>query len=173
VRVTNSVGRVNSKTVTVSVLKAAAAKSTHLQPAASVVASDPYQIWIASKLNAIQLGNPEFSGLNADPDGDGISNENEYLFGLLPLTSETAPTPGIVTNGNLIELTFVAKEAAGPGYDGLSRHYALETANALDASNWSIVAGCSDIIGSGQAVSLTTTATGQPQFYRLSIWLAP
>ncbi len=141
VRVTNAVGRVNSKTVLVSLLKAKAVRKARQQPAASVAASDPYTVWINSQFNAAQLADPRISNLGADPDGDGLSNGDEYTYGLQPLTSEVAPTPEVVFAGNHVSLTFIAKEAAGPGYEGLTRHYAIEEANTPDSTAWTILTG--------------------------------
>ena len=63
----------------------------------------------------------------AGPDGDGFTDLKEYLFGIIP----TAPSVGALftatpATANLAH-SFVAKQAAGPGYTGLTRHYAVET----------------------------------------------
>jgi hypothetical protein len=48
------------------------------------VGGDPYQGWLTEHFTGAELGMPEISGENADPDGDGQGNRAEYLSGTLP-----------------------------------------------------------------------------------------
>lgn len=173
VRITNSVGRVNSKTAVVTVLKATALKTANVQPAAVVVVEDPYTTWITGQLDAAQLTDEDFTAPSADPDGDGVSNENEYLFGHDPLSAEPAPMPETVVTGNQLSLGFTARQAKGPGYHGLTRLYTLEVADTPDAATWTALTGYSDIAGNGQTVTYITSEVGARQFYRISARLAP
>lgn len=49
-----------------------------------------YNEWAASRFSPAELGNPAFSGPDADPDGDGLSNRWEYAHGLDPLSADGA-----------------------------------------------------------------------------------
>ncbi len=159
VRISNPAGSVKSKAVVVTV-KSAAVRASQL------LVSNPrtFVIWQNNHFTLEQLADARISGSAADPDGDGISNAQEYLYGLPPLVSSPAPLPDL-TSG----VRFTAKLASGPGYAGLTRHYALEAADT--AGHWTTVSGYSDIVGKDQAV--TYTAPAPHQFYRLRVWLTP
>lgn len=45
---------------------------------------DPFVTWQNQYFTLAELGNPSFSGPNADPLGKGISNTNQFLVGLNP-----------------------------------------------------------------------------------------
>ena len=74
--------------------------------------------WIARSFSGDDLLNPTLSGEQSDPDGDGMVNLMEYLFGSDPKSPSTAPLPvaGLVVAGGLktAELKYGAsREAAG------------------------------------------------------------
>ena len=48
--------------------------------------------WLQQNFNAAQLADPQISGDSADPDGDGISNEDEYRFQTRPLDASSSPS---------------------------------------------------------------------------------
>ncbi len=109
---------------------------------------------------------------SADPDGDGWSNAEEYLFGTFPTTPGSTSLLGTSSSGNDITLTFIARQATGTGYTGLVRHYALEfTTDVSNAASWAPLAGYSDILGAGQTVTITQPASGPNKFYKLKAWL--
>ena len=105
-----------------------------------------------------------------DPDGDGVSNLEEYIAGTSPrdatgyLKLETR-----LQNGQLV-VSFETVPAADPGYEGLTRHYALEQ-RAAHGAPWQIVPGYSDIVGAGQTVTHTPADTDDPLFHRARVWL--
>ena len=108
----------------------------------------------------------------ADPDGDGLTNVQEYIFGTLPTTPNTGALLGASSSGTNIVLTFIAKQSSGTGYTGLTRHYAVETTTDLtNAASWTPVAGYTDIIGNNQTVTVTLPISGSKGFYRLKAWL--
>lgn len=80
VRIRNPAGSVNSKAVVVTV-KAAAARASQLL----VPVHETFAIWQNSHFTLEQLADELISGPAADPDGDGISNAQEYRLGLPPL----------------------------------------------------------------------------------------
>ena len=161
VRVSNPAGSVNSKAVTVAV-KAAAARASQL------LVSTPatFAAWQNSRFTPEQLAGGLVSGAAADPDGDGMSNAQEFLFGLSPLVSDVPPS--LVPDLTSV-VRFTAKLASGPGYAGITRHYALEATDTPE--HWTTVSGYADIVGKDQLV--TYTAPAQHPFYRLRVWLTP
>jgi hypothetical protein len=137
------------------------------------VTADPFEEWRAAQFNAAQLANPAISGATADPDGDGMSNEDEYVFGTLPLHREPPPLAITVTPGNPVSLAFTARQASGAGYAGKARRYALESRTDLVTGNWVPVTGFEDIPGNNQQVTHLALAGPPRAFYRLRAWLSP
>lgn len=141
--------------------------------AATVTIATAFNLWQNDQFTLEDLANPLISGPDADPDGDGLSNDQEYLFGLLPLTGNPSPSPATSLSGNQLSLTFIATLATGPGYAGLTRRYTLESSPALNGSAWTPLPGYTDIPGNGQTVIYTVPATQPHAFYRLAVRLVP
>ncbi len=132
-----------------------------------------FATWQSAQFTVAQMADPAISGPTADPDGDGITNEKEYVFGLLPMTAELAPIPSMATSAGQLSVSFTAKAASGSGYAGKTRHYALENAANLVSGTWASPAGYEDIIASDQNVNYSGSQSGPTQFYKLHIWLTP
>lgn len=108
----------------------------------------------------------------ADPDGDGISNAEEYIFGTLPTTANTSTVLGLTSSRTNCVLTFIAKHSSGTGYTGFTRHYTVEmTSNLSNASAWAAVPGYVDIVGRDQTIVIPQATSAVPAFYRLKVWL--
>lgn len=109
----------------------------------------------------------------ANPDGDGLTNLQEYVLGTNPKVSDSANLVTLAPSGSNMVLTFVAKLAGtGAGYAGLNRHYALETtADLTNASSWAALTNYSNITGANQTVISTQSKSGTKSFYRLKAWL--
>jgi hypothetical protein len=138
----------------------------------TISSNNTFADWRIVQFNSTQLNNPDISGATADPDGDGFDNTKEYVFGTFPLIRESPPL-SLSLSGPDVSLTFTAKQATGAGYNGRTRHYAIESNAALGSSGWSPPAGYSDIIGNNQTVIFTEARGATPKFYRLKVWLAP
>ena len=109
---------------------------------------------------------------SADPDGDGLTNLQEYTFGTNPSSANTAALLSATRSGANITLTFTALQATGSGYAGLTRHYAIEsTTDITTSASWSAVAGYADIVVSNQTLTATVAAAGARSFFRLKAWL--
>ena len=109
---------------------------------------------------------------SSDPDGDALTNSQEYTFGTSPNVVDNAALLTLAPQGNGVGFSFLARAATGAGYTGLTRHYAVESNTDLtNAAGWTAVPGFSDVTGTGQTVSATPTITGSKTFFRLRAWL--
>jgi len=108
----------------------------------------------------------------ADPDGDALTNVQEYVLGTDPLSREMGGLLSLDSSADDLSLAFTARAATGQGYSGLTRHYAVETSSDLtDPAGWSVQPGYADITGAGQLVSLTVAGPAPRVFFRLKSWL--
>jgi hypothetical protein len=96
-----------------------AARAADAVPQPGFVPKVPYSEWIARSFSGGDLGNAALAGEQADPDGDGMVNLMEYLFGSDPRSPSTAPLPGagVVVDGGL--KTAVLKYGASREADGV------------------------------------------------------
>ncbi|MBN1674186.1 MAG: DUF2341 domain-containing protein [Kiritimatiellae bacterium] len=109
---------------------------------------------------------------HADPDGDGLSNIEEYIAGTDPETGTNSFEVSLTADGPDIVVSFPTVEATGPGYAGLARYYALETRTGLAAADlWLPVAGYTNILGLGQTVTHTNACVESSCYYRGRVWL--
>ena len=157
----------------VKVTNAANASGALSNTAVVTIANDTFTNWQSAQFTPAQLADPLISGATADPDGDGITNEKEYILGLLPLVSSPSPAPSMTSTSTDLTLSFVAKAASGSGYAGKTRHYAIEFVDSIGVGSWTAVTGYQDIVATGQTVSCTNAISGPHQFYHLRVWLTP
>jgi len=107
---------------------------------------------------------------NADPDGDGRSNLQEFIAGTNPNVKDGFKVL-VAKNGNQTQISFVALATAGTGYAGQTRYYAIEATTNL-AGSWTGVSGYTNIVGSNQSVVYLSPVTNTPPtFYRGKVWL--
>ena len=102
------------------------------------------------------VSNP-LSAANADPDGDGASNWQEYIAGTDPLDAASVFQflPGAAPAGGGFTLQWPSV---------VNKIYSVQS-SASPAGAWTTVAG--NLPGNGQTLQWTdTNASGQARFYR-------
>ena len=110
---------------------------------------------------------------NADLDGDGQSNMKEWIAGTDPLDRNDAFSLAIVQAAGQIEVAFVALRAEGPGYEGVTRFYSLQSNTNIASGLWSGLASFTNLAGNNQAVRYQSPVSGtnRPVFYRGAVRL--
>ncbi|MCP5535674.1 MAG: hypothetical protein H7A51_05485 [Akkermansiaceae bacterium] len=143
--------------------------------AATVTVINPFDTWRSSYFNTQQLADSDISGPTADPDKDGVSNEDEYIFGTSPVVSNPPLVASVNKNGGNMDISFTAVSATGAGYSGKTRHYAIEVSDDMSqVGAWPTLAGYSDMIATGQTVTAQVPInTDTEKFYRIRSWLTP
>jgi hypothetical protein len=128
--------------------------------------------WIARSFSGDDLLNPTLSGEQSDPDGDGMVNLMEYLFGSDPKSPSTAPLPlaGLAVNGGLktAELKYGASREATGVFLLMEASMDLQVWKPIDVSSsptgrasGSTVETSAKVLGQGQAPA--------DQFFRFRI----
>ena len=170
---TNSTFTTSALTVTTSYWVRVSASGSADSNTAIVTVRDPFLTWQRDRFTPEELAAPEISGPAADPDGDGVSNDIEYIFGTQPKSGSPGPLLAMGTNGGMISLTFTAQKATGPGYAGRVRHYAIDTTNDVSAGPWTPLPHVADVIADDQTLTCIIPFGGTRIFCRLRIWLTP
>ncbi|MBN1674197.1 MAG: chitobiase/beta-hexosaminidase C-terminal domain-containing protein [Kiritimatiellae bacterium] len=114
---------------------------------------------------------------DADPDGDGVPNLDEFVSGTDPTNPRSCFLLHVATSNGEVCVTFDALPANGTGYDGYMRRYSLEQKGwplggpAASTAQWTSVAGYTNILGGGQQTAYTNSLPDPPVFYRARAWL--
>ncbi|MBN1671119.1 MAG: hypothetical protein JXR37_08815, partial [Kiritimatiellae bacterium] len=136
------------------------------------VADDADQDVLPDDWETDQLGGTGESA-DGDKDGDGVSNLEEYIAGTDPSGGSSYFEVDVTRSGAEITVSFSTVAASGAGYEGKTRHYALERCTGASAqATWTAVPGYENIVGTGQTVTYTNTAPDARTFFRGRVWLA-
>ncbi len=142
--------------------------------AAVVQGFDTFSSWAAGRFTVAQLEDPLISGAGQDPDADGLTNEQEFVYGTPPLTRNGSLALAVTPSVGPLSFSFQAAAASGVGYVGLARHYAVESSPGLGGNNsWTTCYGFLDLLGLGQSVLFAAPGGPAASFYRVRVWLAP
>jgi hypothetical protein len=109
---------------------------------------------------------------NGDADGDGSTNQKEFLAGTNPndgndffhLTIDQSPPAGR-------SVSFFATTAAGPGYAGYDRIYSLESTTNFALGTWRGVSNYTNVIGNNTTVTYLSNEPDIQTFYRCRLQL--
>jgi len=105
-----------------------------------------------------------------NPDNDELTNEQEFILGTDPNTPDASWfSVECVLSGAVLIVGFDTTPASGPGYESMTRCFALEQA-AEAGADWSSVTGFSHVVGTGQRVECTVNS-GDARLYRGKVWL--
>jgi hypothetical protein len=139
----------------------------------------------------------DFGAVVVDGDGDGLPDTWElvHFAGLgtnvnslmangqtagahyLAGTNPNDPTDGfrlLLTDSNGVKrVSFTTRAASGPGYEGLTRHYTLESKTALALPTWVGVSGLINVPGTNQTMVYETAGQTGSAFFRGKITLQP
>lgn len=114
------------------------------------------------------------AGAITDWDQDGSPDNLEFVAGMNPVMPEE-PLLSARLDGGTVRVSFLAREAAGPGYRNAQRHYRLERRPDLADGAWEGVDGFLDrvaVLGSQPVECPIPVTPGQGAYFRLRIWLA-
>jgi hypothetical protein len=132
-----------------------------------------FDAWRKLRFSTNDLANPNISGENADPDGDGIPNLAEYAFGLEPTHADARPLK-IAQNGTGSAATAIVS------YDRLAVLSDIQFSweSSPDLREWTPASPTHETVGPRrdpwlQRVQASFSPTGQMQFFRLAIARVP
>jgi hypothetical protein len=107
-----------------------------------------------------------------DADADGLSNHAEYLAGTSPMSDASKFLLRIGRDQTSARVSFDALRAEGTGFEGLTRHYALQHSVDPGSGTWEDVTGFADVVAANQEVVYNAPGGSAPQFFRGKAWLA-
>jgi len=127
------------------------------------VLDTPLQAWRFTHFTATELTNSTISGPDADPDGDGASNIQEFLSGTDPRNPASALRVNIDVKANIAHIQLLA----------ISNHtYSLEYQNKLTSGPWQELSRF-ESAPTNQTIQFTDKlpADATNRFYRVStLW---
>jgi hypothetical protein len=133
------------------------------------VSGSGYDAWLAAYFTAEELLDPATSGPDADPDGDGLSNAEEYTAGTVPTDAASVlAIEGLVLetggDGNL-RVIFTARAGRG---------YTVEARDGMDGVVWQrLVDVPAGIVDQAVQVVVPGPVGAEPRFYRVVTPIQP
>ncbi len=106
----------------------------------------------------------------ADRDGNGRPDILQYLDGSGASNALAELVLEPFSNRTDL-LSFEAREADGPGYQGRRRYYAVEATTSLTAGVWTPMPGRDRIVGAGQTVVITNHPAPASRMTRVRAWM--
>ncbi|MDE0819742.1 MAG: CotH kinase family protein [Opitutales bacterium] len=123
------------------------------------VVVDPFENWKSTHFNAEQLTDSSISGEDADPDGDRLSNQSEYIAGTAPLDANSTFR---AKQAQFTDGVFIIILATVPG-----KTYKVQQSQGLDT--WADVSGTTFTAANNEeTLRLTPTFDGRG-FYRVLV----
>jgi hypothetical protein len=140
-----------------------------------------FTTWQHDYFTPAELGNPAYSGPNADPLGKGISNTNQFLAGFNPTNSAAYPHVISIAKANTTNLVITYLGASGdsawvPGFASRTNvlEYTSGTANGSYSNNF-VSTGQTNILSGGIGLGTVTSfietnvVTGPTRYYRVRV----
>ncbi|MGJ8641927.1 MAG: hypothetical protein ACSHX9_00850 [Luteolibacter sp.] len=126
-----------------------------------------YDSWKATRFNAAEQADVLVSGTEADPDGDGLSNVEEYGYGLNPKEPDVSPVRIVAATRESIDLKF-------PWASGTEAEYVIQTAPGL--TGFGVVSGSvtfqEELLPGVDELTVRTLHTdSDKQFNRVGVYL--
>jgi sialidase-1 len=117
-----------------------------------------YDVWAGEHFAPAQLSNPAVSGRNADPDGDGRTNFEEFTSGTDPLSALSVLRLNVegITGG--VQLSFAGVT---------NKSYTVQCCDALVGGAWQPFTNISPLAGD-RAVTIPVAVTNDKRFFRLA-----
>jgi len=122
--------------------------------------------WELAKLGALT------ANLNVDPNRKGMTLYDEYIAGTNPKDPTDVFRLILLNSTNRVQVSFLTRAAAGAGYEGRQRFYALESATNL-GGEWNPLPNLSRLPGNDHWVIYTEPGGGTnvSSFFRARVWL--
>lgn len=118
--------------------------------------------WEAEHFDTLKMANNL-----TDYDGEGSSDQVEFLAGTSPTDPRDYPALAMQTGTAGTTISFEAKQAVGPGYENRARYYTLMQCNDLTAGIWTIVPGQENLPASNQTVRVVFARNERRAFFRI------
>jgi len=108
---------------------------------------------------------------SSDPNHKGASLFSDFIAGTDPNDTNDVFKVYITLIDTNEFVSFFGRLAEGAGYDGMSRHYALESSSDLTSGFWSSVPGYTNVLGENETITHTAVSAQPSLFYRARVWL--
>lgn len=110
--------------------------------------------------------------LDRDTDGDGAADRTEYFAGTKPTDATDVLRLALVQEGANLQVSFRALRAAGTGFEGRTRYYALQSTTDPAGGQWLPVENFSRVPGNDQLLTYVESGNSREStFFRVRVWL--